>query len=95
MSDDDRFDRDEVVVSQMWRFTAVPTTVLGLHSSVLIPVLLMPLAAALHLFKPVLWLGIAYAGFVFWLQLKWGITPGIWLQMMFTRFVKGNAWRVR
>lgn len=94
MNEED-FDPDSVEVSTMWRFTGVPTTVGGLHSSVLVPVLFLAPAAWMGIFKPVALFGIVYVLFAFWLNMKWKISPVIWLKMQITRFVKGNRWPVR
>lgn len=96
MSDkDDDFDRDDVLVSDLWRFTSAPTTVAGLHVSVLLGLPAMIPAAALGVWRPVSLVWLAYVGFVFYLQSKWRISPVEWGRMLFTRFVKGNKWLVR
>lgn len=95
MDRDEEFDRSEVIVSERWRFTGAPTTVGGLHASVLLGLPAFIPASWLGLFKPVLLIWLGYVGFVFYLNSKWKITPFEWLRMMLTRFVKGNKWLVR
>lgn len=95
MSDDYEFDRSSVIVSERWRFTGVPTTVAGLHSSILLGLPAMIPAAWMGMFKPVAFGWLVYAGLIYYLNAKWKITPFEWVRMMITRFVKGNKWRVR
>lgn len=95
MSAEEEFDRDDVIVSERWRFTGAPTTVMGLHASVLLGLLAAIPATLLGVFKPVLILWMCYIGFVIYLNMKWKITPFEWARMMFTRFIKGNKWLVR
>ena len=92
---EDEFDRSDVIVSDRWRFTAAPTTVMGLHGSVLLGVLFLIPAVWLGIFRPVLILWVGYVAFVIYLKAKWKISPFDWFGMMFTRFVRGNKWLVR
>lgn len=95
MSKDEKFDRADVIVSTRWRFTSAPTTVAGLHASVLLGFPAMLAALPLGVWRPVVCVWLAYMGFVFYLNSKWKITPFEWVRMLFTRFVKGNKWLVR
>lgn len=95
MSKDDEFDREDVIVSERWRFTSATTTVGGLHVSILLGLPAMIPALWLGVWRPVFFVWLAYVGFVFYLKSKWKITPFEWMRALFTRFVKGNKWLVR
>lgn len=94
-SSEEEFDRQDVIVSDLWRFTGVRTTVAGLHSSVLLGLPAMLPAAAFGAFRPVMFVWVFYIGFVYYLNAKRKITPFDWIKMMVTRFLKGNKWQVR
>jgi uncharacterized membrane protein len=95
MAQDDEFDRKDVIVSDLWRFTGAPTTVAGLHPSVLIGLPAMLLSLTVGLFRAVFFLWLLYIGFVYYLHSKHKISPIDWVKMKKTRFLKGNKWQVR
>lgn len=90
MSED--FDRQDYIVDVEWRWTSVPATVVGLHSSVLLGI---PVVFASLLSKWAILGWLAYIVFVVLLKTRHNLSPFEYARMKFVKLVTGNKWSVR
>lgn len=89
----DEFDRQDYIIEDLeWRWTGVPATVYGLHSSVLLGI---PLVFA-TLFSKWAFLGwMVYVAFVALLKMRHNLSPFEFIRMRLVKLVTGNRWSVR
>lgn len=92
MADNDDFDRQDYMVDVEWRWTSVPNSVVGLHTSVLlgIPFVFITLFSKIFIFA---WIG--YIVLVAVLNMQTGLSPVDYIKLTFTKLVTGNKWSVR
>lgn len=88
----EKFDREPYLTGVDWRWTAAPSSVVGLDVTVLLGI---PLFFAFQLSLKVIYLWIVYVAFVAFVRGKYRLTPLQYFRMLLTKYVDGNSWFVR